>query len=222
MIKFQMNNYINLQKGNLMSVVTISREYGSGGREFGRLLANELGFTYADKEIAHELAGKTHLSEGYIEHFLDTGVPVGMPQSDEDGGFSYSFAQTQKNVNLQIETHNLLRQLAKDKDIVIVGRASDIILQDFEPFRIFLYAEIAAKIHRIQERDKEKSDLSVKNIEKIMKVMDTERYQHHALFSHVRWGEKIGYDLCINTTNVDIDKIVPAVAVYIKATLGTV
>lgn len=203
-----------------MSVVTVSREYGSGGREFGKLLAEELGFTYADKEIAHELAGKTNLSEGYIEHFLDTGVPVGMPQNEESGGFSYSFAETQRNVNLQIETHNLLRQLAKDKDIVIVGRASDIILQEFEPFRIFIYAETVAKIQRIQKRDQQKGNLSVNNIEKIMKGMDTERYQHHALFSSVRWGEKIGYDLCINTTNIDIDKVVPAVALYIKVALG--
>lgn len=205
-----------------MSVVTVSREFGSGGREFGRLLAEKLGFTYADKEIAHELAGKTHLSEGYIEHFLDTGVPVGMAQTDGDVGFSYSFAETQKNVNLQIETHKLLRHLAEDKDIVIVGRAADIILQEFEPFRIFLYAETASKIHRIQERDKEKSNLSPKAIERIMKAMDTERYQHHALFSHVRWGEKMGYDLCINTTNIDIEKIVTSVADYIKVALGKI
>lgn len=205
-----------------MSVVTVSREYGSGGRDFGRLLAEQLGFTYADKDIAHELAGKTHLSEGYIEHFLDTGVPVGMSQTEDGNGFSYSFAETQRNVNLQIETHNLLRHLAEDKDIVIVGRAADIILQDFDPFRIFLYAETAAKIHRIQENYKEHDGLSPKEIEKTMKAIDTERYQHHALFSHVRWGEKIGYDLCINTTNIDIEKAVPSVAEYIKVALGTV
>lgn len=203
-----------------MSVVTVSREYGSGGREFGRLLAEKLGFTYADKEIAHELAGKTHLSEGYIEHFLDTGIPVGMSQTEEGGGFSYSFAETQKNVNLQIETHNLLRKIAKDKDIVIVGRASDIILQEFDPFRIFIYAETTSKIQKIQERDKDKNNLSPKAIEKLMKAIDSERYQHHALFSQVRWGEKIGYDLCINTTNIDVEKVVPAVADYIKVALG--
>lgn len=197
-----------------MSVVTVSREYGTGGREFGKSLAKELGFMYADKEIAHELAGKMGMKESYIEHFLDTGIPVGM--SSGDGAFSYSPEETQKNVNLQIESHNMLRELAKDKDIVIVGRASDIILQEYNPFRIFVYGDVSSKISRIKELEPEGKNLSDKDIHREMQMIDTERYQHHALFSHIRWGEKLGYDLCINASDVDLQKVVPAVAQYIR------
>lgn len=210
----------NFTKGILMSVVTVSREFGSGGRNFAKALAEELDFVYVDKEIARELSEKTHMSEGYIEKFLDTGIPSGMPSEEGGEGYSYGYAQTQKNVSLQIETHNLLRNLARDKDIVIVGRAADVILQEFSPFNIFVYAETVAKIENIRKRDPEKRDVPVKEIEREMNRIDTDRYQHHALFSRVRWGEKNGYDLCINTTNVDINKIVTPVADYIKLALG--
>lgn len=201
-----------------MSVVTVSREYGTGGRDFGKKLAQELGFMYADKEIAHELAGKMNMNEGYIERFLDMGIPVGM--SSGTGNASYSIEETQRNVNLQIESHNLLKELAKDKDIVIVGRASDIILKEYSPFRIFVYGELPAKIEKIKEKNPEGKHLSSAMIHKEMEMIDTERYQHHALFSQIRWGEKLGYDLCINSTNVDIEKTAKAVALYIKLAFG--
>lgn len=202
-----------------MSVVTVSREYGSGGRDFGKSLAEALGFKYADKEIAHGLSEKMHMSEGYIEHFLDMGVPVGMAPSS-DSQFAYSAEETQMNVNLQIETHNFLKKLAAEDDIVIVGRASDIILQEYNPFRIFVYCDTTTRIANIKTKKPEGKNLSDKDIQREMQMIDTERYQHHALFSHVRWGDKAGYDLCINSTNIDIQKAVPAIADYIKLALG--
>ena len=202
-----------------MKVVTVSRQYGTGGRLFGKKLAEELGFTFVDKIIAHELAQKTDMSEGYIEHFLDTGIPVGMSSSDGEA-FSYSYSETQKNVNLQIESHRLLKKLADEKDIVVVGRASDIILSDYNPFRIFIYGDDTSRIMNIKEQEPEGANLSAKDIQREMVMIDNERYQHHALFSHIRWGEKLGYDLCINATNVDIQKVIPMVAGYVKVSLG--
>lgn len=202
-----------------MSVVTVSREYGTGGREFGKNLAKELGFTYADKMIARELANKTDMNEAYIEHFLDMGIPVGMASSN-DMDFAYSSEETQKNVTLQIESHKLLKALAEKNDIVIVGRASDIILQEFNPFRIFVYGDTTSRIQHIKSRGKESSSLSDMDIQREMRMIDNERYQHHALFSPLRWGEKLAYDLCINTTNTDLEKVVPMIAQYIKASLG--
>lgn len=202
-----------------MSVVTVSREYGTGGRVFGMELAKELGFVYADKMIAHELAQKTEMNEDYIEHFLDTGIPVGMP-STEGEMFSYSYVETQKNVNLQIESQKMLKRIAKDQDIVIVGMASDIILEEFNPFRIFVYGEETSKILHIKEKEPEGKNLSPKDIKREMNMIDNERYKHHSLFSHVRWGEKLGYDLCINSTNTDLNKIVPVAAAYARVFLG--
>lgn len=202
-----------------MSVVTVSREYGTGGREFAKSLAEEMGFTYADKIVAHELAKKMNMKEGYIEHFLDTGIPVGMSSSD-DSTFSYDVRETQKNVNLQIESHKLLKELAKDTDLVIVGRASDIILQEFDPFRIFVYANDTTRIANIKSKKPEGKNLSDMDIVREMNMIDNERHQHHSLFSRLRWGEKEAYDLCINSTNIDLQKSVPSIALFIKVAMG--
>lgn len=175
---------------------------------------------YADKEIAHSLAQKTDMNENYIEHFLDTGVPFGMSSAPNGGGSSYTPDETQRNVNLQIETHKMLKELANDKDIVIVGRASDIILQEYDPFRIFVYGDITSKMAKIRETESDLKNLGDKDLQRNMHMIDTERYQHHALFSHIRWGEKAGYDLCINSTHVDVTKVVKPISDYIKIFFG--
>lgn len=204
-----------------MSVVTVSREFGSGGKEFGKRLAKELGFVYVDKEIAHELADKTDMSESYIEHFLDTGIPVGLPSSSSGvPAFSYSPDETQKNINLQLETHRFLKGIAEKKDIVIVGRAADIILQEFDPFRIFVYGDLPSKIERSKGGEYNQQGISDKDIVRNMRLIDSERHQHHALFTNVGWGDKLGYDLCINSSNVDLEKIAPVVADYVRVFLG--
>lgn len=198
-----------------MSVVTISREFGSGGKSFGRSLAKELGFVYLDKDIAHELAGKTDMSEAYVEAFLDTGIPIGVAASSSQS-FSYTHDATQLNINLQIEIHKFLKSMAEKKDILIVGRAADIILQEYDPLRIFIYADTAAKLERARGEEYQQMGISDKDIIRNMKIVDSERHQHHALFSPVPWGDKLGYDLCINSSNVDLEKIVPAVAAYAR------
>lgn len=199
-----------------MSVVTLSREYGTGGREFGEKLAKELGFKFIDKKITHDLSQKTGISEGYIEHFLDTGIPMGMPQVPGEGVY-YTAQETQNNVNLQIESHRLLKEIASKEDILIVGRASDIILSEFHPFRIFVYGDTFSKIQRIREVQIEGKTLGdEKDIQRAMQMIDTERYQHHALFSSIRWGEREAYDLCINMSNFDIFKMVKPLAAYIR------
>lgn len=199
-----------------MSVVTVSREFGSGGKSFGKSLAKVLGFVYVDKEIAHELAGKTDMNEEYIEQFLDSGIPVGKSSSTRGESFSYSPNETQRNINLQIETHKFLKSLAENKDILIVGRAADIILQEYNPFRVFVYADVQSKIERSKGDEYNQKGVSDKDILRNMNLIDSERHQHHALFSHIGWGDKLGYDLCINSSNVDLEKIVPAVAEYAK------
>lgn len=199
-----------------MNVVTVSREFGTGGKEFGRKLAESLGYVYLDKNIAHELAGKLNMNEQYIDYFLDTGAPIGMSGNLEGNMAAYTPAETQNNITLQIESQKMLKEMASKKDIVIIGRAADIILAEFRPFRIFIYADQGQKIVHYKNTNKEVADSTDQEIAKMLHMVDVERYQHHMLFSPIKWGDKQAYDLCINATNINIDKVAPVIAEYAK------
>ena len=139
-------------------IITISREFGSGGRELGKRLAKALGIPCYDHEI--------------IENF------------------------------------------AKQGDCVIVGRAADVILKDYDPLNIFVYADKDSKIERCQRRAPQGEHLTPREIESHMKQIDRNRAQHHQMYSDSKWGDKGSYDLCINTTKRFVKDIVPSIAKF--------
>lgn len=196
-------------------VITIGREFGSGGRELGKRLADELGVLYYDKEIIKEIATASNLNEQYVESVIEKGLP---------GRFIYTFGQTfthmpviaeNSMVNVLSEQRKVLNRLA-EKDCVIVGRSADVILEGVDHFRIFIYADEQSKIKRCRERAPEGEHLTDKQLIKKMKAVDYGRKKLHSVLSHLPWGDKRGYDLMINTSNTDISKIVPLVAEYIR------
>lgn len=198
-----------------MSIITVSREFGSGGREVGKRLADELGYKYYDREIVTEIAKKTELNEEYVAHILEQGgfghIPVHFGRT-----FSYAAIMPQSTINLFSEQHKIIKELAKRDNCVIVGRAADVILKDYNPINLFVYADMASKIERCQKREDVKENVSLKSLEKNIKKIDSERAKYHELFSDIAWGDKAGYHLCINTTGVDIKKIVPKIADFLR------
>lgn len=198
-----------------MSIITVSREFGSGGREVGKRLADELGYKYYDREIVTEIAKKTELNEEYVAHTLEQGgfghIPVHFGRT-----FSYAAVMPHSTINLFSEQHKIIKELAKRDNCVIVGRAADVILKDYNPINLFVYADMASKIERCQKREDVKENVSLKSLEKNIKKIDSERAKYHELFSDIAWGDKAGYHLCINTTGVDIKKIVPKIADFLR------
>ena len=133
-------------------VITISRQFGSGGREFARRLADKLGIAYYDSEIITELAKRTNLAEDYI-NALNEKNPVPLMPITIGHTFSPVFSVgLELQTNLFVEQSNLLKELAGKSDCVIVGRCADYILKDFNPVRIRLYAELDARIERCRKR----------------------------------------------------------------------
>ena len=198
-----------------MSIVTVSREFGSGGREVGKRLADALGYAYYDREIVAAIAAKTSLEEGYVASALDGGlfrnVPVHFGRT-----FSYSSAMLGSTTNLFVEQHKLLRELAEQGNCVIVGRAADAILAEHRPFNIFVYADMEAKVNRCMERAEEDEKLTQRELIRHIKKVDADRARYHELFSDTRWGAKESYHLCVNTTGKSIKSLIPAVAQYAK------
>ena len=198
-----------------MSVITISREFGSGGRELGKRLADELGYTYYDREIVEEIAKKSELDENYVAYALDGGMFRNFPLHF-GRTFSYSPTLMADETKLLAEQNKLLKELAAKGNCVIVGRAADVILRYYKPFNIFVYADMKSKVERCKIKGGEHEHLKEGELKRKIKKIDADRKRYHGLISDIPWGDKRGYHLCINTSDRDIKNIVPLVAAYYK------
>ena len=116
-------------------IITISREFGSGGREFGCRLAENLGIKYYDKEIISKIANKADLSEGYVKEVVEKRpmplFPMTIGATFAAVGVYYPLMVEESVYTAQTE---VLQELAEQSDCVIVGRCADYILRDYKPF----------------------------------------------------------------------------------------
>ena len=196
-------------------IITVSRQFGSGGREVGKRLADALGLTYYDKELVTEISNHTDLNESYVSSVL------------ESGGFrnyAFTFGRTMPFVSttpapvtdVLVAQQKIIKAIGEKGNCVIVGRPADVILKDFKPFRLFIYADNDSKIARCRARAPEGEHYTDKQMIRRFKESDSGRRKLHDLLGVHPWGDKAGYDLMINTTNVNIKAIIPALAEYIK------
>lgn len=195
-----------------MKLITVSREYGSGGRELAEKLAEKLGFTYYDKNIIKEISKKTSLDETFVENNLEKGVTA-YPSHFGRGSY-YSPIIRKDAIDVAVAQREIMLSIAKRGDAVIVGRAADVILKDEKPFNIFVFASIEARINRCRNKVEGFDKLTDKEIRKKMLAVDKERAKCREMLTDSKWGEREAYHLMINTTDKDIDKLIPAIAEY--------
>ena len=204
-----------------MKIVTVSREFGSGGRELGKRLADELGFAYYDREIITAIAEQNQFHEGYVENVLDNGAFSSYPITF-GRTFSAPVLLQQNATAILVAQQKILRELAaKGQDCVIVGRCADVILKEYQPLNIFVYADMASKVHRCQERANEGEKLTYKEMEKQIKRVDAGRARYRDLLTDGKWGRKEHYHLCINTTDQNIKALTRWVADYARYWFGS-
>ena len=121
-----------------MKIITISREFGSGGRELGKRLADVLGFAYYDREIITAIAEKQGLDENYVEKALERGALPNFPLSYRNS-FVTLGATFSAHTDLLLEQKRVLESIAKlGQDCVIVGRNADVLLEEYQPFNVFV------------------------------------------------------------------------------------
>ncbi|MBQ1962114.1 MAG: cytidylate kinase-like family protein [Clostridia bacterium] len=185
-------------------LITIGREFGSGGREFGRRLAEELNIDYYDKEIVTEISKHTSLSEEYVHRVMESQphqlypITIGQTISYVD---SYPLQQIQSVYQAQTD---IIKSLAEKSDCVIVGRCADYILRDYKPFRIFVYADMDSRVQRCFERSPEEEHYTDKQMKKRIHKIDKNRAKYYEFYTGQKWGYRKNYDLCVNTTDVSI------------------
>lgn len=196
-------------------IITISREFGSGGRELGKRLAEALNIAYYDKEIVAALAQESGLAEQYIEGISEKGISFYYPITYANT-MMMSTDMFQSRTQLFVKQNELLKSLADKSDCVIVGRAADVILEDYDPLRIFVYADMDSKIKRCKERE-EGEVKSDKEYMKKIKEVDKGRTKYRDILSDTKWGDRKANDLMINTSNLEIKSLIPTIVAYQEA-----
>ena len=192
-----------------MRIITISREFGSGGRELGKRLADALGFAYYDREIVSSIAEKCNLDEGYVENVLRKGLTINVPITFGHTFYFYSDPTSENELKVLNMQQQIIKELAQRGDCVMVGRSSGIILEKYNPLRLFVYADMEWKVKRCRERASAEEHLTDRELEKKIRQIDAGRARHQKLLTDRKWGAPEGYDLCINTTSLEIKKIIP-------------
>ena len=175
-------------------VITISRQYGSGGRYVGRLVADKLGIKFYDKDFIEMLAKDTGLAAEYIEdneekrNVLDSinSYYSGVTTSDE----------------LFIKESELIKKVASESSCVIIGRCADFILKDNENVvKVYIYSDMEDKIKRATTF----YHIEEKNAEKEIQRIDKQRANHYKYYTEREWKNPNNYDICINSDKIGVE-----------------
>ena len=203
-----------------MNIITISREFGSGGRELGKRLADLLEYDYYDSEIISAVAQKSGMDAAYVENTLSNHGWKNQVITFRGTLGSTDYVQSSK-VALLLEQKKVIESIAGlGKDCIIVGRNADVILRDYHPFNIFVCAAREAKLKRCLERASEEEKLTEKELLRKMKRIDNVRSQTREIMSDSAWGQRDAYHLTINTTEWEMKELAPAVADFATRWFG--
>lgn len=197
-----------------MRIITVSREFGSGGRELGKRVADILGFDYYDSEIISAIAQKSGLDPDFVETTLDNHGWQDFPVSF--GGTMHSVAyMNASRIDLLVQQKKVIEGIAAlGKDCVIIGRNADAILKKFHPFSIFVCADREAKIARCRARAREDEKLTDRELVRKMKEIDKSRARTREFLTGSEWGHCQSYHLTVNTGDWDMKALSAAVAAF--------
>ena len=194
-------------------ILAIGREFGSGGRELGRRVAEKLGIAYYDREIIAEIAKRTSMSENYIrqivEHKPITMFPIHVGRSFALPIVSPVWEQGQAIFQ---EQHSIIREMAQKSDCVIVGRCADYILRELHPLRVFVYADMESKIARCRANGEDADKMTDKELKQHILDVNKNRAKYYEFYTGQEWGDRLNYDICVNTSGADIEKLAAAIS----------
>lgn len=197
-------------------IITIGREFGSGGREVARKLAEALGIEYYDKEIVEEISKKTELSEKYVKQVIEHDPHSLFPITV---GHTFAYIHhygIERQQSVYTAQSEVIKQMAEKSDCIIVGRCADYILKDYNVTKIFIYSDMEHKIARCKTHADVSEHFTDKQLRKHIKDVDKNRARYYRFYTGQEWGDKLNYDICINTAKMEIDKIIPMLVKMLK------
>lgn len=183
----------------MKTVLTIGRQFGSGGKEIGIRVARELGIPFYDKELLQEAAKKSGLCEKIMDHFDERPKSLLYSIAMDSYMFALPGAGAGESLEQQVylATFNTIRQLADEGPCVMIGRCADYAL-DGHPnhMSIFIHAPLDDRIERVMRRQ----DLSPEKARALISKTDKRRASYYEYYSSRRWGAVESYDFCLNSS----------------------
>lgn len=198
-------------------VITIGRQFGSGGRSIGEKLAKKLDIKFYDKELISIAAKESGMSPEVFEG-VDEKATNSLLYSLSMGMYSFgsglpAMGDLPVNDKLYLLQHQIIKDIAEKESCVIVGRCADYILRDNPKcVSIFIHADMAYR----KEQSVKKHGIDEQRAEHIINKTDKNRANYYSFYSGQKWGMVENYDLCIDSSKLDEDKIVDLIAEYIK------
>ena len=181
-------------------IITISREFGSGGRFIGEEVVKKLGIAYYDKNIISQIAEKSGLAPEYIQESAEL--------SPKKGLFAYALVGrdiTGKSVEDMVyeAQRKVILELADKEPCVIIGRNADYILKERDDIlNIFIHGDMPEKIQRITRLYKVEEQEAVK----MMTDTDKRRMTNYNFYTEQKWGKASNYTLCLNSSQLGYDR----------------
>lgn len=189
-------------------IITIGRQFGSGGKEIGKTLSEKLGIPFFDKELLKHAAKESGICEEIFDSF-DEKPTNSLLYTLVMDPYSLGFGTTGElplNHKVFLAAFDTIKNLASEHgSCIFVGRCADYALKDLHNvINVFIYANLEDRVKRISE----KYNLSEAKAKDLIRKEDKSRASYYNYYTSKRWGDMKGYDLCINTSLFGIDKSV--------------
>ena len=202
-------------------IITIARQYGSGGREIGEKIAEALGIPLYDKELITEAASRGSLNETVIKTAEESAansllytLAMGSNVLGTTMSFGYKMPLNDKLFLLQSE---VIKEYAANGSCVVIGRCADYVLRDEENLlRLFIYGDLDHRKERVRERHPEVKESQIVDV---INKTDKRRASYYNFYTGNKWGKYDNYDLAINSSNLGIDGTAEMIAGFAKKLL---
>ena len=193
-------------------IITIGRQFGSGGREIGEKLALKLGIPFCDKDLLKRAAKESGLCEEIFENFDEkpsSSFLYSLVMDPYSLGYSNNGYDLPLNHKVFLAAFDTIKKIADEGSCVIVGRCADYALQDYDNvLNVFVHAPLEDRIKRISA----KYELSESKAKDMIYKKDKQRASYYNYYSSSKWADIKNYDLTINSSHLGIDQTVEVIA----------
>ena len=197
----------------MRKLITINRQFGSGGREVGKRLADELQIAYYDKELISKISNETGLCDDYISQYEETAISRYYPFTF---GRTFAFEYSVPQNTIYIAQTKVIKKLAHMQDCVIIGRCANYILGD-EAFKVLIYSsDMDKRIDRCYDKVPADRDKSRDEMKKMINSVDKKRARYYDFYAGEKWLDINNYNLCIDTAKISIQDAVKLIAEAIE------
>ena len=194
-------------------IITISREFGSGGRELGKRLAKALGIPCYDHEIIEMIAKENGFNEDYVANVGEKSIEAAYPLTIGHRFGMQPFQIMEQPIRVAVAQRQIIENFAKQGDCVIVGRCADYVLRDNPNMvTVFITADLADRIINVCKR----RNCSAEEARKLIEDKESTRSSYYNYYSGKTWGASASYDLCVNASRLGAEGTKEFVADFIR------